>query len=272
MTLCVGCSPLIYDQMTYSADDMYATHDQKAIAAKEVQEAQAAEQLKELRKAQWATTLGYTTTIIDTKEYQTPYGEKLLALSADTYQRPTSYYSLEYQEATLERLANYDPAIYNATVSNSGEITIEPKYRSSIYGAWDDPYYAASWAYGYPSPYSWSIGLGYSPYYSNYWGYSPYYSPYYYPYWGYRPLPPPYYSTTSYRKPTLVRKADPYRAPSSAISSGGTRQVSGATVGSSSGSTYSRGGSSSSSATRVPSIQSPSTPSAPQRQVNSIGR
>lgn len=293
-----ACSPQLYDQATYTSDDMYSAHDREAIIQKQQARYAAAERLRAERMNQWSNILGYeqqtaaNVEIVDISSYQTPYGERLLALSNETYQRPSSYYQLEYNNANLEMLSAYDPAEYNAYIDDLGNIVVSPKYISSMYGSWGDPY-GASWVYGYPTwgyystfgyPrygwYDWQFGTTfgyYAPYYDPWWGYSPYYYGYYGGYGWHRPYPN-YYGGGAPRRTTLVKRADPYTAPSAATSppGGGTvRRKDGSTVGRSTGTTYNRGGStttspSSTSPTRVTQPTS-TTPSSGQ-SVNAIGR
>lgn len=270
----VGCSMSLYQSEGYS-DDMYAVHSASQIDQKAALKAEAAQQQKEKRMAQWADELNmttptssYSTLSLQDESYNTPYGERLLALSGVTsYQQNTSY-------SALEDLAAYDPSEYNATITDQGTIIVEPKYSASMYGSWDTSYYYNSaWIYGYPSwnysfvwgyPRSywsrWNVGFdyynpwyGYSPYYFSWYGYRP---PYYY---HHRPsYRPPHYSTSHYKAPTkrIVRSASSYNAPSTNKSTT-TRNSNGSTVGrttSNSSSSYNRSATSNSSSSRSSSM------------------
>ncbi len=202
--LLAGCSAALYNSPTYSSDDMYGTHDQQKIAQSKEAERSAADQRRKEREVEWARILGYSTpsatptiAILNVEDYQTPYGQKLLALASDEYQRPRSYYELAYQAEVLDELVDYDPAYYTAAVDELGRVTISPRYASSMYGVWIAPYHNYAWNYGYPhrgryphqgwryysiwgypSSAIWSfdygINFGYSTFYDPWWGYSPY--------------------------------------------------------------------------------------------------
>ncbi len=223
---------------SYASDDMYAVHSVKQIQ----QESSVSQQVKEQRMQQWAQELGlestqatYSTTKASdssTSSYNTPYGERLLALSGG------GSYSTYAAESTLEELAMYDPDQYSATINSEGEITLEPKYSASTYGSWDNDYYGSAWIYGYPT-WSYDYMWGYPRYVWSPWSFSYYYSPWYYryPYYSfYRPYRPYYYSHNyrppSYNRPsykpnykpsnssnkrTIVTKANPYQSPSSKV-------------------------------------------------------
>ncbi len=133
------------------------------------------------------------------------------------------------------------------------------------------PYYGWGWEFNY--------GWGYDPYFGAWWGY-PYYG-YGYPSYYYRP-----YYRPHYRNRSIVRSASPYAPPSSGAS---RRRVDGSTVGRTTGTTYNRGGSSSSynqggttvrtqqvrssgSSGSVSSPSSSSSSSSSGGRLNSIGR
>ncbi len=163
-----GGTPSLYAKggVSYYSDDMYGVHSQEKITQQKVAEEYAQQAMEELRMAQWADLLGIEVDQLarQGEEYNTAFGEKLRALANEEYQLPDSYYEYSYQSA-LEELAQYDPELYNASISSTGELSIEPKYISSIYGVWGDPYYDYSWFYGYPA-------YGYAPYaYYSMWGY-----------------------------------------------------------------------------------------------------
>ncbi len=301
--LLVGCSQAFYQPTTFATDDIYATHNRDEIIKEKQAEAEARQRVEQQRKEYWANELGLNNDLVmsnlqSDEAYNSPYGAKLAALSATTeYQRPSSYYELQYDE-TLDELAKYDPAKYDAYINSDGEVIVEPKYVSSMYGTWGDPYYTPyAWTYGYPRwgyysawgypRYSWwdynynfgwgyGWGWGYSPYYyGSWWGGYPYYG-----YNWYRPIAPrpPYGGGGGGYRPSqsIVKRPNITNSPSSSI---GQRRVDGSTVGRSSSSSYNRGGTtrstqSYSTPTRTPSMSSPSMsrPSTPSRSTNSIGR
>ncbi len=299
-----GCSQAFYQPMTYATDDIYTSHNRDAIIKERQEEAQERQLIEQIRKEYWANELGLNndrviSTIQDSESYNTPYGAKLSALSTTSeYQRPSSYYELQYDE-TLEELAKYDPSQYDAYINSNGEVVVESKYVNSMYGTWGNPYYTPyAWTYGYPSwgyystwgypRYSWwdynynfgwgfGWGWGYSPYYyGSWWGGYPYYG-----YNWYRPSAPrpPHGGGGGGSRPSqsIVKRPDMSNSPSSSI---GQRRVDGSTVGRSTGSSYNRGGTtrssqSYSSPTRTPSMSRPSSSpssSMPSRSTNRIGR
>ncbi len=297
--------------VSYDMDDMYSTHSRTAIAQERVEIAQSQAAVQEQRMAQWAAILGLEVDEMarEDEAFDTPFGAKLRALSAGEYTLPDSYfeysYNNEYSDLLLE-LAQYDPALYNASIDYRGELSIEPKYVNSIYGTWGDPYYDHySWYYGYPptlylpSPHryysSWSFYNPYNPWwwsgYGGYYGWDfGYYYGFYRPYYHhpYRPpYRPSYRPSVSFKKQgrTIVSGAKKYSTPASrgttTSNTTKSRNPNGSTVGSSS--TPSRGGynrststssrsssSSSSSSSRSSGGSAPS--SAPSMRTNSIGR
>lgn len=308
-TMVSGYATAKHRAATYADDDMYASHNQSAIEQREIASEQARQMAEQQRMDAWTQILGIEADRLARydESFDTPYGEKLRALSADSYELPASYYQYEYQEV-LETLAEYDPTLYNATIDYNGELSIEPKYISSIYGAWENPYYDSySWIYGYPAygypaygyysmwgyPYSsYGFGMGYGfsySYYNPWWGgypgygygypyygfgYAGWYSPYYFPSY-YYPNHRPGGSTSGSRR-AIVKSAMPSQQ---ATGVAGKRQQNGSTVGTSSGSSYNRSATqyrspsnNSSTPSRTPST-TPSRPSStPSVQRNSIGR
>ncbi len=292
------CSPLVYESVSYDTDDLYTTHNQEEITNAQVAAAKAEEAALIRRREQWAALMGsaYGTTTkqtIDPAIYNTPYGEKLAALSASSYVKPASYYQYLNDE-TLDALASYDPAEYTAYVGTDGTIYVEPKYVSSMYGSWSPYYDRYAWYYGYPvwrrySHYGyprhswWGWGMGYYGwnYYSSYWDYSPYW---YYSYWntpyygfgwyGHYPTMPPYYGVGGGRgrnmKNVIVTHANMVNSSISVPTYIDKRQSSGATVGrtSSPSSSYNRG-----TTTTTPSYSRPTTTTpVSERSTNRLGR
>lgn len=292
-----GCSPQMYGRATYESDNMYGVHDREAISKYKVEQRAAAKRAQEQREQEWAEILGYSVPpreqgaleLVDLEAYQTPYGQKLLALSSGEYQRPQSYYGAmsEREKQNLATLSEYDPDYYNAVLLGDGNISVSPKYVNSMYGVWGDLY--SPWAYGYMRPargwgyysmwgypnYSWwgwnsyGMGFGYSPYYDPWWGYSPYYGNGYYGWYPPRVAPP------RPQPRRIVRQAQPIVSPSvrpGVTVEQGKRRRDGSTVGTSSPNVrYNRGGEIFAPTPTRPSV--PSTPSvSTPRQGNSLGR
>lgn len=300
--LMMGCSQSFYNPTTYQTDDLYATHNRDKIIEQQHLLEQARIELEQQRRAYWAEELGLDDQVMAVAQseakYNTPYGEKLAAISASTeYKRPSSYYTLQYDK-TLDELAQYDPAEYDAYIDEGGNVVIEPKYVSSMYGTWGDPYYNHyAWTYGYPSwryysawgyprytwwDYNYSFGygwsFGFSPFYSSWWGVSPYFGWYNW-YRPYTPRPPYIGGGGGGVRPStsIVRRPNIQSSPSSSV---GKRNTNGSTVGRSSGNTYNRGGTTRStspsytSPTRTQSFSSPSrgTSGGSSGGANRIGR
>lgn len=301
-TLLSGCSQSFYQPTTFASDDMYSSHNRDEIIKQKQAEAEAYAQVMEQRREYWADELGLSTQASTQSDiYSSPYGEKLARLSGTTeYVRPSSYYELQY-DAALDELAKYDPSEYNAYIDDNGEVIVESKYINSMYGVWGTPYSSYAWTYGYPSwtyysawgyprhsmwwgynyNFAYGLGYGYSPfYYDPWWGVYPYYG---FGYNWYRPsVRPPHYGGGggSSRPKTIVRQPNISSSPSSSV---GKRNANGSTVGSSSGTTYNRGGTTRSTTTtpktttptrtQTPTrVTTPSSTSSPSRSTNRIGR
>lgn len=198
-----GCSSSMYSSSSpVASDDLYATHDRKALmeaeierraqeiaaekaarAAAEAQREEAARQLAEYRESEDAQYDG-----ILSDGYADSYEKRLRGFtpSEDEEPAPKTVY-----------VSAYEPAYFNVTVIGD-QVWVEPKYVSSLYGTWGSSVTVnlGLWGWGYPSwswgwnwaPYSWYARWGWGPYYG--WGY-PYYAswgwgwgyPYYYG-WG----------------------------------------------------------------------------------------
>ncbi len=152
------------------------------------------------------------------------------------------------------------------------------RYRYSAY-----PYYGWSYGWNYGWGHNWGFTWGYG------WGYDPFFNPYFsgwwgYPYWGFGY--PAYYYRPYYHRPYFTRGGRSIVRPASRSivpSSGGVkRRLDGSTVGRTTGTTYNRGVSSSSSystgggtSTRIQSPSSSSSTSGgsiSSGKLNSIGR
>ena len=198
-----GCSSSMYSSSSpVAGDDLYATHDRKALmeaeierraqeiaaekaarAAAEAQREEAARQLAEYRESEDAQYDG-----ILSDGYADSYEKRLRGFtpSEDEEPAPKTVY-----------VSAYDPAYFNVTVIGD-QVWVEPKYVSSLYGTWGSSvtvnlglwgWGGPSWSWGWNwAPYSWYARWGWGPYYG--WGY-PYHAswgwgwgyPYYYG-WG----------------------------------------------------------------------------------------
>ncbi len=261
-----SCSPTLRKTARYDMDDMYAVHDKEMIEASLASQTVMAAYYKEQNMQTWSEILGIkqanlsnpaAEVYLENEIYNTPYGEKIRALYADSYQLPSSYYI--YSDV-LEELSNYDPDEYTVTFDGDGNLIIQPKYIYSVYGSWGiNSYNLHPWRYGYNrgwrpySPYwyynSWyyDYGWGYGWDYGLYWGYNPRYI------YGYHRPPSHHMGYGGYRphyangfKNTIVKYQNLTPAQTQNLQVG-SRQKNGSTVGTQSKSTYNRGTSSSSS-------------------------
>lgn len=196
-----GCSSAYYASSSY-ADDLYGTHDRVAIARKQQAKAEAQKAAAEARQAEWEAKLAearaaaaeqeyygnsYTEVLADT--YESAYARRLRGFESPTYRLPSSYYNFRYG-GSFNYVTAYDPAFYNIIVSGD-QVWVEPKYITSMFGAWGgsvvyaDPWYWG-WSYG-PHYRPWSYGLSFGS-----WGWSigwnNWYDPWHYawntPWWG----------------------------------------------------------------------------------------
>lgn len=152
-------------------------------------------------------------TAVVATDYDTAMQNRINGMSSSTYQKPASYYELQYSD-TYKYAKTYDPEYYNVMVSGD-QVWVEPKYITSMFGTWgaavvievhhwyygwDDPYYYYWWGYPHYSWVDWYWGFSYDPFWG--WGFSwgwgwPGWRPYgpWGPHpWGPRPWGPrPYY-------------------------------------------------------------------------------
>ena len=157
-----GCSSSMYSSSSpVASDDLYATHDRKALmeaeierraqeiaaekaarAAAEAQREEAARQLAEYRESEDAQYDG-----ILSDGYADSYEKRLRGFtpSEDEEPAPKTVY-----------VSAYEPAYFNVTVIGD-QVWVEPKYVSSLYGTWGSSVTVnlGLWGWGYPS---WSWG------------------------------------------------------------------------------------------------------------------
>lgn len=279
-----GCSSTAYSSGSGRSDDLYGTHNRRALAERERIEAEAAQAREEARLARIRAMLAeaeanqleyeyydrsgnpYTDILAD--DYESAYERRLRGFQSPTYKMPSSYYNYRYG-SNYHYASAYDPSFYNVIVMGD-EVWVEPKYITSMFGTWGSPSY--NFSFGWGTPY-WGLGANY------YWGWRDYYwGPHYwgpsynwsfnwgwygYPYWGYWPHHHHnHYYGGRYRGDVVHRPSTPtwsngYRNPSY-VSSGSSS--SGRPISSSSGrGSALGGGSSSSSGGRGSAISSGST-------------
>ena len=233
----VGCSSAYYASGGY-VDDMYGTHDQVAIARKRQAKAEAEKAAAEARKAEWEARIAearaaaadpgneanpYDEVLADT--YESAYARRLRGFESPTYRLPSSYYNFRYGGA-FNYVTAYDPAFYNIVVSGD-QVWVEPKYITSMFGAWGgsvvyaDPWYWG-WNYGpYYRPWnfglsigSWGWSLGWNNWYDP-WHYG-WNSPWWGPGWGpaWAPGHGPGHVHGKPYAPNIVRRPSPYVSPS----------------------------------------------------------
>ncbi len=162
-----GCSSSMYSSSSpVAGDDLYATHDRKALmeaeierraqeiaaekaarAAAEAQREEAARQLAEYRESEDAQYDG-----ILSDGYADSYEKRLRGFtpSEDEEPAPKTVY-----------VSAYEPAYFNVTVIGD-QVWVEPKYVSSLYGTWGSSVTVnlGLWGWGYPS---WSWGWNWAP-------------------------------------------------------------------------------------------------------------
>ncbi len=215
-----SCGAALFSQGGGSSDDMYGVHNSNKIIAQ--QQAEIA-QLK-AKQAEYEAIIKSVTNSNDSQtgvnpyleEYDSEYARKLYGFESDSYSPPSSYYALVYSPSG-ELVASYDPTNYNVVIEN-GDITVEPKYTSSMLGYWDSVayfsyihnphrwrgghrHYYSMWGYPYYSWSDWYWYGSYWSYYSPYWGYGyyPYYSPSWYGWYG------PSWGSVAHKKPSIKR-------------------------------------------------------------------
>ena len=195
-----SCSTGFYSSSGNGFDDLYATHDRVAIAARQKAEAEARKAEAEARQAEYAAQLAelqamvaeaeqkaatrtdsdgviivdegtsynsYNNYIAD--DYESAYARRLLGFRSSTYRMPSSYYDLRYGTAS-HYVTAYDPAFYNVMVSGS-QVWVEPKYITSMFGTWG----AVNVTMAVNSPWYFGFGTGfYDPWYYSSWGFPRY--------------------------------------------------------------------------------------------------
>ena len=161
-------------------DDMYETHDRKAIAEEEQRvatitaaraqaAAEAARAVHESKSNEGGVFLRNTG-----DPYKDVVGEIDTAALASTSSRRLG------TSRSLRGQSN-ETSYYNVAVQGDNVI-VEPKYAASFYGDWDQPSVNVSLGFGFASPY-WGVSWGWGPSYWDpfYWGSSWYWGS---PYWG----------------------------------------------------------------------------------------
>lgn len=232
-----GCSTANYATRGYAADDLYATHDQVAIARKQQAKAEAEKAAAEARRAEWEARIAeaqaaaaeneyygnpYNEVLADT--YESAYARRLWGFESPTYRMPSSYYNFRYG-GSFNYVTAYDPAFYNIVVSGD-QVWVEPKYITSMFGNWGGSVvYADPWYWGWnawpyrPGSYGFSIGSwGWSFGWNNW--YNPWYNPWYDPWWG--PGWGPgwghghggWHGHGGSYSPSIVKRPSPYTSPS----------------------------------------------------------
>ncbi|MFI3320848.1 MAG: hypothetical protein SNH01_09320 [Rikenellaceae bacterium] len=149
------------------------------------------------------------------------------------YQRPASYY----------QYGGGDEGNVEYVGATESQVVEQPTVTVNYVVGWGmvSPYYRSGWAWSPWSPWGYS-SLYYSPYYYSAWGWDPWYSPFYSPYY-YRP--PHYHRPPVHHHPTPRHTI--VRRPSSSVSP--SSRSGGSSVYTRGGTTVSRSGSVSKSAT-----------------------
>ncbi len=234
-------------------DDLYEVHDRTRIAARKAAQAQAQAQAEQARKAAWDSALAeakaaaiangtyysepaqgvnpYDAVLADT--YESAYARRMYGFSSPTYRLPSSYYNMRYSDA-YQYASAYDPAFYNVMVSGD-QVWVEPKYITSMFGAWGATavYPSYNWYYGWIPVYSYAW-WGYPRYgwYDPWYGYGYCYPYHYYHHHHYRPPyhgggyrpdhRPPHGNGGIVHRPPQNGNRPSYGAPGSGSGSGST--------------------------------------------------
>ena len=188
-----GCSAALFSSSS-SSDDLYSTHDTRAIANSDLQrrERALAAREAELRRQEEAAKAAYQVNqaqrsgsestsyqSVLSDNYQDSYERRLKGFSSSSY-KVNSTVPDNTQIKAINYASAYDPAVYNVMVMGD-EVWVEPKYISSLFGTWGSTSsvnlnFNLGWGWG--SPYwgwnNWNWRWG-NPYYS--WYYPPYYGP-----------------------------------------------------------------------------------------------
>ena len=194
-----GCSAALFSSSS-SSDDLYSTHDTRAIANSDLQrrERALAAREAELRRQEEAAKAAYQVNqaqrsgsestsyqSVLSDNYQDSYERRLKGFSSSSY-KVNSTVPDNTQIKAINYASAYDPAVYNVMVMGD-EVWVEPKYISSLFGTWGSTSsvnlnFNLGWGWG--SPYwgwnNWNWRWG-NPYYS--WYYPPYYGPSWGWYW-----------------------------------------------------------------------------------------
>lgn len=204
--LATSCSSTLYTSSGYAADDLYATHDPAAVAARrqaiaeqERAEAEARIAQARARQAEADAYLAELTAARSEQAEQQPaatqqgtgkYARLLSEFDAPQYQAPETYYAMGYNAGAYRYYTAYNPAYWDVQVIGPHSVVIEPRYTFSFWGGWSTPsyFYGSSWYYRpalTPGYWRWNWGWDYDyyygrPYYWNDpwdWGYDYWYGP-----------------------------------------------------------------------------------------------
>lgn len=173
-TLLASCTSVMNTTASKSnTDDLYATHDRKAIAKQEADRETKLAEIREqiaLKDIVSAGEDGYYSEDILSDTYEDSYQRRLRGFSSLSYKLPSSYYDFAYSSKAFE-VSGYDPSFYNVIVMGD-EVWVEPRYVTSMFGNWGRPV-NVNINLGFGGRWGW-----YSPYWDWYtpsWGWSPYY-------------------------------------------------------------------------------------------------
>lgn len=185
-----GCAPTTRLASSEAVDDLYTSHNRRAIAEAEYRQTEVQRQREEQRALRDIESAGqqYNYQNILSDSYEESYERRLKGFESPTYKMPGSYYDYYYSDKAWAASA-YDPAFYNVIVMGD-QVWVEPRYITSMFGTWGtsvnvnigmgwNSWYRPYWGWNY-SPYwgsSLSWGWGYDPWYWNYpsWGWGGYY-------------------------------------------------------------------------------------------------
>ena len=143
-----GCSAALFSSSS-SSDDLYSTHDTRAIANSDLQrrERALAAREAELRRQEEAAKAAYQVNqaqrsgsestsyqSVLSDNYQDSYERRLKGFSSSSY-KVNSTVPDNTQIKAINYASAYDPAVYNVMVMGD-EVWVEPKYISSLFGTW----------------------------------------------------------------------------------------------------------------------------------------
>ncbi len=204
VVLLSGCTTSARLASSGTVDDLYTTHDIKAIAAAEARQAEAIARYRQQQAeivdqtiAQYIDQAGedgsYSENILSLT-YEDSFERRLRGFESLSYRMPDSYYNYRYGDHYFET-QTYDPMFYNVIVMGD-QVWVEPRYITSMFGNWGAPvninlgwgwnrWYRPYWDWYYTPSWGWGFGWGYDPYWASSWGWRGWYDPYYWHYPGY---------------------------------------------------------------------------------------